>query len=52
MIGQGGRLVGKGTCIDYDVIITSEFKLKDSGGVRECGALGLKSSTGPLVDTS
>ena len=34
-----GRIsLEKGACTDYNVIITSDFELRDWGGCRECGA--------------
>ena len=36
---QGGRSLKKGTCTDYDVIVTSEFKFEGSSGFRDCRTL-------------
>ena len=38
IVGHGGRSLEKGTCTNYDIIITSEFIFKSSGGSRDCGA--------------
>ena len=32
---RGGRSLEKGTCADYDIIMTSYFK--GSGGFKDCG---------------
>ena len=37
---KGGRSLEKGTCTDYDIIMTSEFKRTGSGGLKSCGARG------------
>ena len=38
VVGQGGRRLRKDTCTDYEVIITSEFRIKGSGGLRDSEA--------------
>ena len=38
IVGQGGRSLEKGTGTDCDVIVTSFFTFKGSGGFRDCGA--------------
>ena len=38
ILGLGSRGLEKGICTDYDDILMSEFKLKGSGCLRNCGA--------------